>query len=724
MIRSPARRPVSSPTRDGGMPVLAPGRPAAARPPQRRGVALFVALALAGLSAIAFTVAAPKTATVSDYLRRSSVAGRDLRVGVFPDQPLLGEEGRSGVFDGFDVELAGAFARSLGLRPVFVSVRASERVSALVEGRVDVVFAGLLMTTERQRVIEFAGPYLVGRTVVASRTAWPPPRGGNSRLCVVSGSVAEVIMTRTRPVEARPDVGRCVTEVLAGRLDAVAGDEILLRGHAYASRGLLRVFTPAIEEPVQRYGIGVSRRDPYLKALVGSFLRASYAKGRSGAWQRAADRTLARAGYTGRQPRPEGTLLRGAGDGQAPADAMARTPPGVAATVPAPSRHGRTVAHRRRRATRRAVRLTASVARPAPGRPTSPTGDTGIGSPAPGPWSLLLAVPVAVSALYLWIQSGGDRQFTLMLAQSVNPINFLATVSLSVVWVFAAVPALILTVGSVVLSAAVDRADRQRLSAAYAVARWTARAPGWVVWASGVAATASTPLVFAPAWILALFVARQSAVTGRRGSRRWRGFGLSALAVVSAAIVVCALARDEPVLALIAGWPVALLLAGVDAPLRPASVVAFVRTSGALAAVLALGVLYAVVTTPILPSTAIQVARPQITPEPSRSPDGSVADPDASATEPPMRQLRGYVVSVDDESTTVLSDAGGVEIVANDEIRSRVSCPSFTDLPGDSAALFGLPLRESLLKSLARRQRPATLQDPRCLIRVDPTSEG
>jgi hypothetical protein len=87
-----------------------------------------------------------------------------------------------------------------------------------------------------------------------------------------------------------------------------------------------------------------------------------------------------------------------------------------------------------------------------------------------------------------------------------------------------------------------------------------------------------------------------------------------------------------------------------------------------------------------------------------------------------VRQLRGYVVSVDEESTTVLSDTGGVEIVPNDHVRSRTSCPSFTDLPGDSATLLGLPLRESMLRALARGQRPATFEDPRCRMRPNPPS--
>ncbi|MFF3855758.1 substrate-binding periplasmic protein [Micromonospora sp. NPDC002575] len=679
---------------------------------RRRGWSLFLSLALVAASALAFSLGGQRGATVEDVLRRSSIAGRDLRVGVLADQPLLSEVEPDGRRTGFDVELAAALARSLGVAPVFVPLAPPERLSALTEGRVDVVFAALLMTTERRRLIDFAGPYLQGGLVALARRTWSG-RVSGSRFCTVAGTTADLTLTsRPAVVQRRDNPLDCLADVRSGRVDAFAGDEVLLRGGAYASGGALRIFPLGGALPVQRYGIGVAWGDRHLRALVDSFLLASYAKGEAGAWQQAMNHTLARAGYLNRQPQPEGTLLRGAGDGQETVSAVSGVPPAVAPPASTPARQRRTLRHRaRRHSGRRRRRVTE---RPMAASPEAPAGT--------GPtdrsqfWSLLLGVPVAVSALYLWIQSGGDRQFTLMLADSVNPITFLATVSLSVVWIFFAVPAVVLTVGAVVLGSAADPADRRLLSRRYAVARWTARAPGWLVGASVLAAAVSTPLVFLPVWGLALHLA-----TRHRTAPRVRPLVGLLLAGVAAAIAWAALGQDEPVLAAVAGWPAPVLLLGVDAAVRRSDVARFVRASGTLAALLAIGVLYTVVTTPILPSTAIQVSRPQApvgAPAP-HSTTTRVADPDAGSETTSVRQLRGYVVSVDEESTTILSDAGGVEIVPNADILSRTSCPSFTDLPGDSATVLGLPLRESLLKALARRQRPATFQDPRCVIQVD-----
>ncbi|SCL25136.1 ABC-type amino acid transport substrate-binding protein [Micromonospora pallida] len=686
-----------------------------------RGLALFLCLAMAAATTLAFNLQSPPGATVADVLRRSSVHGRDLRVGVLSDLPFVAESTPEGQRSGFEVELAEYLARSLGVRAQFVTVAAEDRIRFLVNRDVDVLFAALAITSERRATIAFSGPYLESRVALL---AWPdgPPDAAGVRYCVPAGSTVEAEFHRRQPpgkVHAAVDLRDCVAQLTARQVHAVAGDEILLRGFAHRSKGLLEIFPAPVELPVQRYGVGVPADDPHLKALVDSFLLASYhSREKPAAWQRVMARTLGMAGFQGTQPEPEGTLLREASDGTIGEPLPPSTPP----ATPSPSvRRRRSLAHRRSRRRPWARRVVPVSSRPPATDPDGPVDTAPTGAAAsPGPWTLLLGVPVAVSALYLWIQSGGDRQITLMLAESVNPINFLAAVSLSVVWIFPAVPALVFTVGAVLLRSAATDAGRRRLSTRYTVARWTARVPGWVVGSSVAVAAISTPIVFLPAWGLVLFaIGPHTRAASRTGPRVAAALALACVALVVAG---SAAGHGEEVLAVTAAWPAVMAFAGVHVPLRRAAVVPFVRAAAVLAAVLVVGVLYNVVTTPILPSTVIEVARPvpaADTPVADRTP--SAPDPDAPAPATgPVRQLRGYVVSVDEESTTVLSDTGGVEIVPNDHVLSRTSCPSFTDLPGDSATLLGLPLRESMLRSLARRQRPATFEDPRCRMRPNP----
>jgi ABC-type amino acid transport substrate-binding protein len=61
---------------------------------------------------------------------------------------------------GFDVEMAYALARELGVRVEFAPVGRDNFEEALDAGRIDVVMSGVLLTTLRASVAEFSPPYL------------------------------------------------------------------------------------------------------------------------------------------------------------------------------------------------------------------------------------------------------------------------------------------------------------------------------------------------------------------------------------------------------------------------------------------------------------------------------------------------------------------------------------------------------------------------------------
>ncbi|GIM92195.1 hypothetical protein [Paractinoplanes toevensis] len=155
----------------------------------------------------------------------------------------------------------------------------------------------------------------------------------------------------------------------------------------------------------------------------------------------------------------------------------------------------------------------------------------------------------------------------------------------------------------------------------------------------------------------------------------------------TAAIVVVSLIDGRPLYAVIAGWPLVALLMGADGPMLRSRIVAFVRLVALLVAGMVAGMIYNLVSAPILPSTTVMVA-PKA--------DGAEADSDVSRLGPgAIRWLRGFTVSVDDESTTMLLEQGGIAIIPNANIRTRVLCPSVTDLPGGSPNFLGLPLQDS-----------------------------
>lgn len=83
-----------------------------------------------------------------------------LRVGFFPRQPPYSHFNARGELVGFDVEMAHALARELGVPVEFAPVPREGLVEALEADRVDVIMAGVLVTTRRAARTVFSAPYL------------------------------------------------------------------------------------------------------------------------------------------------------------------------------------------------------------------------------------------------------------------------------------------------------------------------------------------------------------------------------------------------------------------------------------------------------------------------------------------------------------------------------------------------------------------------------------
>jgi Na+/H+-dicarboxylate symporter/ABC-type amino acid transport substrate-binding protein len=83
-----------------------------------------------------------------------------IRVGFIPDQRPYSHFNTRGELVGFDVEMAHMLARELGVSVEFAPVPRDQFEQVLDAGRVDVVMAGVLLTTRRATLVEFSPPYL------------------------------------------------------------------------------------------------------------------------------------------------------------------------------------------------------------------------------------------------------------------------------------------------------------------------------------------------------------------------------------------------------------------------------------------------------------------------------------------------------------------------------------------------------------------------------------
>src|SRR5262245_14299211 len=92
---------------------------------------------------------APTATSASPVIDRILQRG-ELRVGTSGSQPPLNATTKDGRIIGFDVDLARALAKSMGVRLTLVPIQFSELLPALVNGDVDMVLSGLTTTPERK----------------------------------------------------------------------------------------------------------------------------------------------------------------------------------------------------------------------------------------------------------------------------------------------------------------------------------------------------------------------------------------------------------------------------------------------------------------------------------------------------------------------------------------------------------------------------------------------
>ncbi|TVT23939.1 glutamate ABC transporter substrate-binding protein [Amycolatopsis acidiphila] len=193
-----------------------------------------------------------------------------LTIGIRFDQPGLAEHTLDGRFVGFDVDVAEYVAGQLGVKPpgiIWRETTSATRETDLTSGTVDLVIAAYSITDKRKQVISFAGPYFeTGQDLLVRRSdnaITGPETLNGRRLCSVTGSTpAQEVKTRFAQAVQLVEYPRypdCVTALLAGQVDAVTTDGVILAGYVTQNPELLKVVGKPFS--TERYGIGLRKGD-------------------------------------------------------------------------------------------------------------------------------------------------------------------------------------------------------------------------------------------------------------------------------------------------------------------------------------------------------------------------------------------------------------------------------------------------------------------------------
>jgi glutamate transport system substrate-binding protein len=227
--------------------------------------------------------------------------GSKLVVGVEFNQPGIGvKDPTTGLFSGFDVEIAELIAGRLGVKETdieFKEVVPSDRESALTTGAVDLVIASYSITDARRAVVGQAGPYLVtGQQLLVRKddgSISGPAALKGKKVCAMTGSPSLKTMQQKYGAKPAPfaTYTECVTQLLNKAVDAVTTDGAILLGYASSQPEQLKVVGAPFS--TERYGIGFKRGDSATCAALRQALVQIFA---DGSWVKAFKQTLGKAG--------------------------------------------------------------------------------------------------------------------------------------------------------------------------------------------------------------------------------------------------------------------------------------------------------------------------------------------------------------------------------------------------------------------------------------------
>jgi glutamate transport system substrate-binding protein len=225
-----------------------------------------------------------------------------LTVGVRYDQPGMAQRRIDGKYVGFDVDVAKYIAAELGVSDKDITwkeARSADREKLITSGAVDFVVATYSITDKRKEQVAFAGPYFqTGQGLLVRYTdnvITGPETLNGKNLCSVKGSTSalkiESEFAKSVHLVEYGQYSDCVTALLAGNVDAVTTDEVILAGFAAENPELLKLVGKQFT--TERYGVGLAKSDAKGRAVVNAAINKMIS---SGEWARSLQRNIGQSG--------------------------------------------------------------------------------------------------------------------------------------------------------------------------------------------------------------------------------------------------------------------------------------------------------------------------------------------------------------------------------------------------------------------------------------------
>jgi polar amino acid transport system substrate-binding protein len=237
-----------------------------------RNSIVHVAIVVASLGTASFTARADQ---LQDIMQR-----KELRCGTFADvPPFAAPDTKTREMVGFDVDLCGAIAKSLGVTAKVTPLSVDARVPEVKLGHVDITVANLAYTLSRAEQIQFSDPYYMAKEMLAVKASDPGTKKADftgKRLSSTKGSTSElsIKLNGSDPLTFQ-DTGSAFMAVQQGKSVGMVANTMTITKLVNESQNT-PVKLKMIDEPMilQPIGVGMKKDEPALLAKVNETLAA------------------------------------------------------------------------------------------------------------------------------------------------------------------------------------------------------------------------------------------------------------------------------------------------------------------------------------------------------------------------------------------------------------------------------------------------------------------
>lgn len=240
-------------------------------------VTIALLLFLIGCAQTNSNTAIASATPVIDRIQKSGM----LTVGMTGNMPPLNMTSKEGELMGYEVDLAQAMARAMGVKAQLKTMPFAELLPALEAGKIDMIISNMTITPGRNMKVAFVGPYFVSgkafmtkKKTIALADEADDIDAKNTKLVALKGSTSQAFVETAIP-EAQlitaKDYDEAVKMVLEDKVHAMVSDYpiAVVSVYRYPEQGLLSVVTTLTYEPI---GVGVPAGDPLLVNWVENFL--------------------------------------------------------------------------------------------------------------------------------------------------------------------------------------------------------------------------------------------------------------------------------------------------------------------------------------------------------------------------------------------------------------------------------------------------------------------